>query len=169
MSRLLSFLKANKKIISIALTAILAFKVAVIDQFTKVAVLQYFENISENLVIMPILNIVKVYNKGISFGLFNEFANGNIVLSILVVGILIGLWVWFLRNLVFFNILPIGLITGGAIGNLIDRMIRPGVFDFIDFHWKQWHYPAFNIADGAIVLGVVILMLGTLRTDRSKN
>jgi signal peptidase II len=151
------------------LAVILAFKVIVIDQFTKLAVIEYFEKIGGTLEVAPILNIVKVYNKGISFGLFHGVAYGNLVLSCLVITIVIGLWIWFLRNLIFFNILPIGLITGGAIGNLVDRIEHAGVVDFIDFHWQGLHYPAFNIADGAIVLGVIILMFSILKTDRRES
>lgn len=162
MSRLISFLKANKKAISIIVALILTVKVALIDQLTKDAVLEYFDGGAGHVEVLPILNIIKIYNKGISFGLFGDMANGNLILSIVAIGIIIILWVWFLRNITIFNILPIGLITGGAIGNLIDRALHQGVVDFIDFHWQDWHYPAFNIADSAIVLGVIILALKTL-------
>lgn len=165
MSHFISFLKANKKSICIIVTLILTIKVAIIDQLTKDAVLEYFDSANAPLEVLPMLNIVKIYNKGISFGFLGDIAYGNIILTAIALAIICCLWIWFLRNITIFNVLPIGFITGGAIGNLIDRAIHEGVVDFIDFHWGNWHYPAFNIADSAIVLGVIILALRTLTTD----
>lgn len=84
----------------------------------------------------------------------------------MVVAVIVAVWVWFTRNAVYINITPIGLITGGAIGNLIDRLTRQGVVDFLDFHYKNHHYPTFNVADAAIVLGVLMLMISGLVTKK---
>lgn len=152
------FLKNNKTLVVVLLTLVVAIKTIMFDQITKIAAFEYFKDHHQQLQITPFLNIIIQYNKGISFGLFNNIEQANIMFGILIICITAGLWIWFIYNLTYFNILPIGWITGGALGNLIDRITREGVIDFIDFHYKNLHYPTFNIADAAIVLGAFTLM-----------
>ncbi|MDF3046907.1 MAG: lspA [Candidatus Midichloriaceae bacterium] len=161
MLRLVSFLTTNKKPLGFSLCFILALKVIFLDQVTKLAVLEYFAVHSDSIRVFSLLNIVKVYNKGISFGLFNSAQNANIILAITSSLIICGLWFWFASNISYLNGFAVGLITGGAIGNLIDRALYHAVVDFIDFHIGGWHYPAFNVADGSIVLGVIVLAIIT--------
>jgi signal peptidase II len=161
MSRLISFLITNKKPLSFSLCFILVFKVIFLDQVTKLAVLEYFATNTDSINVFSFLNIVEVYNKGVSFGLFGSIEHANIILAITSSLIICGLWIWFIRNINYFNGIAVGLITGGAIGNLIDRALYHAVVDFIDFHIGNWHYPAFNVADGSIVLGVVVLIIVT--------
>ena len=166
MSRLRSFLNNNRFVITILLTLSLASKVILFDQLTKVAVLDYFSNTAKTLEVTSFFNIILHYNKGISFGFLNDIAHANLILGLMVVAVIVAVWVWFTRNAVYINITPIGLITGGAIGNLIDRLTRQGVVDFLDFHYKNHHYPTFNVADAAIVLGVLMLMISGLVTKK---
>ncbi len=173
MSRLISFLKTNQGVVAILIALVIAIKVVMLDQVTKQVVLEYFDAGNTNIEALPFLNIIKVYNKGVSFGILGDMNNGNLILSIVATSVIVGLWIWFLHNIYTSNLnnwrslfpIAVGLITGGGIGNLIDRVLHKAVVDFIDFHWKDWHYPAFNIADSAIVVGVIILALRTLIVD----
>ena len=82
-----------------------------------------------------------------------------------------GLLYWLTRQPERLLSWAIGLIVGGALGNALDRAHQPGVVDFLDFHLFGWHWPAFNLADSSIFLGVAILVLDGLfrEPDRSKN
>lgn len=104
----------------------------------------------------PFFNLVMVWNRGISFGMFSghDATYGLIALSLTIVGLLL----WWVRDLQTRNeILAVGLIIGGAMGNVIDRLRFGAVADFFDFHLLGYHWPAFNIADSCIFIGVVLL------------
>lgn len=111
------------------------------------------------------LNLVYLYNYGISFGIMNN-PTQNQYLWISISCIIIILLSLSLKQECD---LYLALIIGGAIGNVIDRILYGAVFDFIDFHWKSWHFPAFNIADSAIVLGVGIVILKELNLNLFKK
>lgn len=108
-------------------------------------------------------NLVTAYNKGVSFSLLTiDEAHGPYVftaLSLLIVGWLV--W-WLRRNPRPFYALLAGLIVGGALGNVLDRLYLGAVFDFLDFHLGGWHWPAFNLADCGVVLGALGLILDGL-------
>ena len=101
-----------------------------------------------------IFNIVHVENHGVAFGVLSSVH--RFVLIALAVAILIAFVIWVRQHAQFW--LPGGLVIGGAIGNLLDRSIRGVVIDFLDFHLKNYHWPAFNVADSAIVIAVGILL-----------
>lgn len=124
-----------------------------VDQLTKHMVLNYLshENICK---ITNFLNFVKIWNNGVSFGIFSEY-NLSPVIFICLSLIIIILILYLMSNI---NPILQGFIIGGAIGNLIDRIIFGKVFDFIDFHINHWHYPAFNVADSLIVLSISIII-----------
>lgn len=104
------------------------------------------------------LNVVMVWNKGISFGMFSSDENTvRHLLIFFTLLLVLGLLVWLFRNPPLKVALPLGMIVAGALGNIWDRIRFGGVADFIDFHIDDWHYPAFNIADSFIVLGVAWL------------
>ena len=110
--------------------------------------------------VLPFFNLVVVWNQGISFGLLrNDTDYGPYLLIALSVVIVIGFVVWMFRTNSTANHIGIGMVIGGAIGNAIDRVRFGAVFDFLDFHIGEWHWPAFNIADSAICIGVFILMI----------
>ncbi len=100
--------------------------------------------------------MVLVYNTGISFSLFemNSYL-GQLALAGLGLLIVIFLFFWLIRVKSLFYSLALGLIIGGALGNILDRILRGGVIDFIDFHVLDYHWPAFNIADSSIVVGAL--------------
>lgn len=119
----------------------------------------------------PIFNLVLVRNRGVSFGLFNgDSAANSAIFSILAAAVVAGLLVWLWRARSVLIATAIGLIAGGAIGNVIDRLRLGAVTDFLDFHWGEWHFPAFNLADSAITVGVGLLVIdGLLRRGESRN
>ena len=113
--------------------------------------------------ILPFFNLVMVWNQGVSFGLFNQTSNyGPLILSVLSLIITLGFVIWLLRVKDMLQILGIVMVIGGALGNVIDRARFGAVIDFLDFHLMGWHYPAFNLADSCVVVGVFILILHAL-------
>jgi signal peptidase II len=91
------------------------------------------------------------------------------VLSGVAIAVCIGLFIWLRRTDRPLNGWGIGLVMGGAIGNVIDRARWGAVFDFADFHIGTWHWPAFNIADSAIVVGVGLMLLDSLLSGRKQT
>jgi signal peptidase II len=110
----------------------------------------------------PFLNWTLNYNKGISFGLFNQYETiVPILLLVIVAALIIGLfvWLWKLPGGLSWQAVSLSLIIGGAIGNLIDRVTLGHVVDFIDVYVGNWHWYTFNIADALICIGAGILAL----------
>jgi signal peptidase II len=136
----------------------------VLDQASKV----YFYDLlvaggRRSIEILPFFNLVTVWNYGISFGMFNNgSAGGSIVFVGLALVIVAALLVWLRSVASPFVAAALGLVIGGAIGNVIDRLRFGAVFDFLDFHAAGWHWPAFNVADSAICIGVVLLCIDAL-------
>lgn len=142
--------------------------VVFLDQLTKTFILTHANDLP--LEIFSGFNLVLAWNRGISFGLFNLSADwvfwGITVLASLVsVGIFVFLW----RQKKTPLLLPLSMILGGAIGNIMDRLYRGAVVDFLDFHLYNYHWPAFNIADSAIVVGVMILMWINYRDEKRNH
>ena len=111
------------------------------------------------ITIMPYFNIVSVWNKGVSFGMFNQQSNhGPQILITLSLLISLFFVIWLFRGPDHMQSAGILLVIGGALGNVIDRLRYGAVFDFLDFHAFDYHWPAFNIADSGIVVGVATLI-----------
>ncbi len=143
----------------------LAVVVAAADQLTKLWVLGFFAARSGEPVVAlaPFFNLVLTGNRGMSFGLFNgDSAANTAVFTALAAVIVLGLGVWLRRAQSAFLQLALGLIIGGAFGNVADRLSRGAVVDFLDFHVGEWHWFAFNLADAAICLGVGALLIDGL-------
>lgn len=114
-------------------------------------------------VIPGFFNLVMVWNKGISFGMLGGAgALPPWVLSAVAVAICIALFFWLRAARSRWTAWAIGLVIGGAIGNVVDRARWGAVFDFADFYIGRWHWPAFNVADAAIVIGVLVLLAESL-------
>lgn len=154
----------NKKWFFIGL--FLATIIIVLDQFTK----NYCVNLIENIItktngvhthikITSFFNIVLVYNRGISFGMFNniDFMHNIIFIIINIISCVILYLSWKSKNTI--DIFCFFFIFGGAVGNIIDRLKYGAVVDFLDFHIKNIHWPAFNIADSSIFIGVVFYII----------
>lgn len=139
---------------------LLAILVAVLDQISKHFVFIWLDSMNTNMYnIAPFFNFVKVYNTGVSFGMFSDSPYGRIWLSILVIGIICFFLYMLVGSKTKLKTLSIGLIVGGAIGNLVDRILWGAVSDFLDFYINSYHWPAFNLADTTVFIGVVILIL----------
>jgi signal peptidase II len=141
--------------------------VVILDQLSKTAILAFFgERIfGGRETVTSFFNLALTYNRGISFGLFNGGAGLNaLVFSLAAAAIVAVLIYWLSRASSPFLAVAIGLIIGGAVGNVIDRLRLGAVVDFLDFHYGALHWPAFNLADSAICVGVGIVLLdGLLR------
>ncbi|HWQ85655.1 signal peptidase II [Brevundimonas sp.] len=156
------------KIPRLAVTAFaFAFIVVVLDQLTKAWIVSGLDlrEVGRVEVWPPILNLTWVENRGVSFGLFGDgSARWMLSLFSVVVAGILG-W-WALRADRRLLITAIGLVMGGAIGNVIDRIRFGFVVDFIDFSGTRLFPWVFNIADSAITIGVVLLILDSLLSER---
>ena len=135
------------------LVAFLFLFTLISDQLSKLFIVKSLR-VGESISVLPFFNLVHVRNKGVTFGLLSGSLRPIvfIVLSLIIVGFLID---YARKNE---NYRPfISLIIGGAMGNVIDRIVYKSVVDFLDFHLGRYHWPAFNIADSAIVIGVFVL------------
>ncbi len=140
---------------------VIAASLVLLDQGTKIIVLNAVAPFSV-VKVTEYLNIALVFNKGAAFGFLNEpNLQPNLVFMFASVVILVVLaWMfWSMRPGHNQTSLAICLIFGGAVGNLIDRVVHGHVVDFIDFHYANWHFYTFNVADSAISIGGAILVL----------
>lgn len=155
--------KKVKTIIS-CLSAVAAIIIS--DQLVKAYVIELLA-FQDKMVVNSFINFVLVYNQGISFGFFNDRTTSSWFLITMSLLIVLILFIWMYKTEEKGAVLPIGMIMGGALGNVIDRLTRGAVVDFIDFNIIGWHYPSFNIADGAICIGVVALLSLPLKPKKN--
>ena len=137
----------------------LATAILLLDQLTKWLIAAVIMPPPGGIAITGFFNIVLTHNPGVSFGLFqSDSAWQPYVLVTLNVVVAIGLLIWLYREPE--GLLPFGVgpVVGGALGNAVDRLHLPGVADFLDFQFAGWHWPAFNVADSAIVCGVIVII-----------
>lgn len=144
----------------------LAALTLVLDQATKWLVLFWVMDPPRTIPVLPFLDLVIVWNRGVSFGMFGGGTVPPWAFVVLSGIISIALLVWLRRAESLWTQMAIGLVIGGAIGNVVDRILFGAVFDFIDVHVAGWHWPAFNLADSAITLGVVLLLVESLLPER---
>jgi signal peptidase II len=147
--------------------------VAVLDQLTKGLVFGVFGLAflapppepprASPVELAGFFDLVTVWNYGVSFGLGNFGSRaGSLAFTALAAVIVVALVVWLRRAERRIVALALGLVIGGAAGNVVDRLRFGAVFDFLDFHVWGWHWPAFNLADSAITVGVALLLLDAL-------
>ena len=149
----------------------LAAAVIVLDQLSKWWILALMDPPRE-IAVTPFFNLVLAWNRGVSFSLFHsEAGHAPYILSAVALAVVAGLLWWLGRAERTLPILGIGLVVGGAIGNVIDRLRFGAVVDFLDIHAAGWHWPAFNLADSAITLGVAGLVVDGLfgAPDKAKT
>lgn len=144
-----------------------ALLIVVADQFTKAMILSSYRY-ADQTALTSFFNIVRAHNTGAAFSFLADAAGWQrwVFTGI---GVAAAVFItWMLRShagQTLFS-LAMALILGGAIGNVIDRMMHGYVVDFLDFHWAGRHFPAFNLADSAITLGAILLVLDELRRMR---
>ena len=147
---------------------IIAFLVICFDQITKWWVLNIALISPNGIALTDFFNLVIVWNSGASFGIFSNGPGWvSFALVSFAVIICIILAIWLMRSESNVCIFGLGLVIGGAIGNSIDRVRFGSVLDFLDLHIGHLHWPAFNIADSGITIGVALLILDSLKTKRS--
>lgn len=148
----------------------LALIILIADQATKVLVMGYFR-LGESLTVTSFFNLVRAHNSGAAFS-FLASAAGWQRWFFTVIGIGAAIFiVWMLRSHAAQRLFSFALacILGGAVGNVVDRLLHGHVVDFLQFHWGGWYFPAFNVADAAITVGAVGLILDEiLRVRRSR-
>jgi signal peptidase II len=143
---------------------------AALDQASKAAVLGFFGEAgcaNHRSALTSFLDLVLTCNSGVSFGLFNRTGLNALIFSVLAAIVVVVLVFWLIRVRSSFLAIAIGLIIGGAIGNVVDRLRFGAVVDFLYFHAGSWYWPAFNLADSAICLGVAAILLDGLLLRRS--
>ncbi len=144
----------------------LAAVVVALDQLSKGWILGLMDP-PRQIELTPFFNLVLAWNRGVSFSLFHSgAAYAPYVLSALALAVVAGLVWWLGRMDRILPVFAIGLVIGGALGNVIDRLRFGAVVDFLDVHAAGWHWPAFNLADSAITLGVAGLVVDGLFGDR---
>ena len=145
----------------------LAIGIILIDQLTKITIEQRFE-FGDVKPVTGFFNVVLAYNKGAAFS-FLASASGWQEAFLITIAVAASVFILYLlarhgHQRLF--ALALAMILGGALGNVIDRIVYGHVIDFLDFHWGDWHWPAFNLADSAIVGGAALLIVDELRRVR---
>lgn len=149
----------------------LSLLAVILDQaskFTIAGTMQLYESIQ----IMPFFKLTYVHNTGAAFSFLSEaggwqrwfFAGLALVISAVIV-----VWITRLKKHETLLAVALALVLGGAIGNLIDRLAYGYVIDFLDVYYESWHWPAFNIADSAITLGVMLMLAESFGLGRPKH
>lgn len=149
----------------------IALLILVLDQLSKVAILLNYQ-LGESTYLTEWLNLVRVHNSGAAFS-FLAGAGGWQRWFFVGIGVVAtGFMIYLMRAHAGQKLFCAALacIMGGAIGNVVDRLVHGYVVDMVDFHIGSWHFPAFNLADSAITLGVILLLLDEiLRVRRSRH
>jgi signal peptidase II len=142
----------------------LALAVILIDQFTKAWIIQDFQ-LGDSRVVTSFFNLVRVHNTGAAFSFLADSGGWQRWFFIVLGLVASGFIVWMLKKHPSERLFcfAIAMILGGALGNVIDRMLHGYVVDMLDVHWRGHHFPAFNAADAAITLGAVLLIVDELR------
>lgn len=134
------------------------------DQITKLLIIKFIEPY-QSLKILPFFQLVNVKNKGAAFGLFQSLGNTAFILISIIAILFILVMLFKTRD----DRVSLSLILAGAVGNLIDRVRYGYVVDFIDLHIGKYHWPAFNIADSALSIGIFLLFLRIIFPSRRKE
>lgn len=149
---------------------LLSTVVVVLDQFIKVLILGYYQ-LGDSTRVTEFFNVVRVHNYGAAFSMLADQGGWQRWFFTVLGVVAAGFIVWLLRSHAGQKLFSaaLALILGGALGNVIDRLLHGYVVDFLDFHWHNAHFPAFNLADSAITLGAICLILDELlRVRKSK-
>jgi len=139
---------------------IIIFSMFAIDRFSKEYVIDFFLSYQEqSYYLYPFFNLTLIWNTGIAFGLFESDSNTYHFISVLIVMIIGILIIWLFKSKIFIEKIALSLVTGGALGNLLDRIKFNAVPDFIDLHYRDFHWFVFNVSDIVITIGIILLFL----------
>jgi signal peptidase II len=144
--------------------------VVLLDQWTKLLALQHLSPVYPEKIIEGFFSLVLVMNSGVAFGVFSAIDSAHKAYYLLAfsgITVLLVLIYYFRdKQLRLIGCVALTLVMGGAVGNLIDRWRYQKVVDFLDFYWRGYHWPAFNLADSAITVGVFLILYETLTAGR---
>jgi signal peptidase II len=133
--------------------------VILLDQLSKFLVFRVLMATQTEMTVLPVFSLVKRYNTGISFSILaSDHAMAPWLLSLLATVIAFGLLIWLSQTAERLPAIGLALVIGGALGNVIDRVREGAVMDFLLFHYQTLAWPAFNLADSAITIGVALLI-----------
>lgn len=142
---------------------VVAGLVIVFDQISKYYILHHFLGFNSYIQFGDYFNVVRAWNTGVSFSMFNNYGNiGAYILSAVAIAVVIALFVWLRTEKSKLVQAALGMIMGGALGNVIDRLRFGAVFDFLDVHVGENHWPAFNVADSFICIGAGLIILSAV-------
>lgn len=143
--------------------------IVALDQATKWWILSVVMQPPQRIPVTGFFDLVLVMNRGVSFGMLGGapgWVAAALIAFALLLAVALSIWMWRAQNLLLG--LSLGLVVGGAIGNVIDRIRFGAVVDFLDFYIGDYHWPAFNVADSAITVGVILLILDSLKSGSEK-
>ena len=145
----------------------IALIVILLDQFSKTLIIGMFR-LHDSHTVTSFFNLVRVHNTGAAFSFLAGAAGWQRWFFIALGAVAAVFIVWMLRSHGEQTLFcwALALILGGALGNVIDRMLHGYVVDFIQVHWRGWYFPSFNVADSAITVGAGLLILDELRRVR---
>ena len=146
---------------------LLALVILVLDQLSKAWVLSVFQP-HEVMPLLPVFNLTLVFNEGAAFSFLSDAGGWQRWFFVGLASVIsLGLLVWLLRLKANERLTGVALamILGGALGNLVDRVRMGKVVDFLDFYWQSWHWPAFNLADSAITIGVILMFWASWKSS----
>ena len=147
----------------------MVFAIIFVDQYSKFLVVERL-NLFDRLTLTAFLDFTRLHNTGAAFSIFaSDSGWQRWPLTLISAGVGTTLIGWLVRNAAKSPVLlntALAMIAGGAIGNLIDRLNQGYVVDFILFHIGQWRYPAFNVADSCITIGLILFLIETYRSSK---
>ena len=157
----------NKKTLFSGIIIFIAF---FLDRISKILILNFFSKHQlDDYYVNSFLNLILVWNQGIAFGLFQSESFFYDILSIVITAVIVFVFYLIYISKKNYEIFFYGLIAGGAIGNLFDRLYFGAVPDFIDLHYKNFHWFTFNVSDIWITLGIIgILIFDTFKYKTNK-
>lgn len=148
----------------------LALLIIILDQLSKYYILEYVVNEYGVIPCTSFFNIVRAWNTGVSFSMFNNMGNMGVwVLSLSSIIIVCFLIYWLYKENNKLIQISLGFIIGGALGNVIDRIRLGAVFDFLDFYVGDKHWPAFNVADSFICIGAFLIIMHSLFNQQKEK
>jgi signal peptidase II len=145
--------------------------VVALDQFTKFWILAAFDDY-QVVEVLPVFNLTLVYNTGAAFSFLSDAGGWQrwfFIAVAAIVTVVMAVWLAGLRSHERLTGIGLALVVGGAIGNLIDRVWLGKVIDFLQLYWQQWYWPTFNLADSAITVGVMLLLLDVFFGGRDER
>ncbi len=148
----------------------LAVAVIVLDLATKYAA-SHFLSYAQPVEVLPFFNLTLLHNTGAAFSFLSEAGGWQkyfFVALAAVFSVVLAVWLTRLKPSQYLVATALALIIGGAIGNLYDRLTHGYVIDFVHLFYQNWNYPAFNIADSAIVLGAILLIIDSFKNPAEK-